>query len=171
MNIQSVKGEHSYRTGLGEEIYWRSDARTGSNKLLIRLRAEFDCNMHPPKGWRKREPEPKVPQWKVRKLNSKHHLNRMKPLQELVAEYFNTTVADLCGPSRIIIHVRPRMIAMYVAKKFTNLSFPKVGSFFGGRDHTTVLNAVRKIEREIRTDADLAWDVAFLIECFTGKQQ
>ncbi|MFI0356557.1 chromosomal replication initiator protein DnaA [Actinomadura sp. 9N407] len=60
-------------------------------------------------------------------------------------EYFGTTIEDLCGPSRSRMLVTARQIAMYLCRELTELSLPKIGQQFGGRDHTTVMHADRKI--------------------------
>ncbi|RFS86963.1 chromosomal replication initiator protein DnaA [Actinomadura spongiicola] len=60
-------------------------------------------------------------------------------------EYFGTTIDDLCGPSRSRMLVTARQIAMYLCRELTDLSLPKIGQQFGGRDHTTVMHAERKI--------------------------
>jgi chromosomal replication initiator protein len=62
-----------------------------------------------------------------------------------VADYYNVSVDDLCGPSRANNVVTARQIAMYLCRELTDLSLPKIGELFGGKDHTTVLHAVRKI--------------------------
>jgi chromosomal replication initiator protein len=61
------------------------------------------------------------------------------------AEYFGVTVEDLCGSSRNRVLVNARQIAMYLCRELTDLSLPKIGQTFGGRDHTTVMHADRKI--------------------------
>jgi chromosomal replication initiator protein len=61
------------------------------------------------------------------------------------AEYFGITIDDLCGQSRSRVLVTARQIAMYVCRELTDLSLPKIGQTFGGRDHTTVMHAERKI--------------------------
>ena len=58
----------------------------------------------------------------------------------------------------------PRQVAMYLAKKLTTLSLPEIGKNFGGRDHTTVIHAVKKVESSIQTDASLAEDVRLLLQ-------
>ncbi|MBW8487078.1 chromosomal replication initiator protein DnaA [Actinomadura parmotrematis] len=60
-------------------------------------------------------------------------------------EYFGTTIDDLCGPSRSRMLVTARQIAMYLCRELTELSLPKIGQQFGGRDHTTVMHAERKV--------------------------
>lgn len=65
------------------------------------------------------------------------------------AQYFGFSVQDLCGPSRSRTLVTARQVAMYLCRELTDLSLPKVGQEFGGRDHTTVMHAERKIRKEI----------------------
>ena len=62
-----------------------------------------------------------------------------------VSDFFSLTVADLCSPSRNRQLVTARQIAMYLARELTELSLPVIGKAFGGRDHTTVMHANRKI--------------------------
>jgi chromosomal replication initiator protein len=63
------------------------------------------------------------------------------------AQYFGVTVDDLCGSSRSRVLVTARQIAMYLCRELTDLSLPKIGQAFGGRDHTTVMHADRKIRQ------------------------
>jgi chromosomal replication initiator protein len=68
-------------------------------------------------------------------------------IQREVAAYFDIKLHDLKGPKRHRAVAHPRMIAMYLCRKLTSMSFPEIGSRFGGKDHSTVISAVRKIER------------------------
>jgi chromosomal replication initiator protein len=61
------------------------------------------------------------------------------------AAYFSLTLDDLCGTSRSRVLVNARQVAMYLCRELTELSLPKIGQTFGGRDHTTVMHAERKI--------------------------
>jgi chromosomal replication initiator protein len=70
------------------------------------------------------------------------------------AASYGYSPADLTGPSRRQPLVTARQIAMYLCRELTNLSLPKVGALFGGRDHTTVLHAVEKVKRLIQTDRE-----------------
>jgi chromosomal replication initiator protein len=70
---------------------------------------------------------------------------------------------DLLSPRRARSIVVPRQVGMYLAKKMTSRSLPEIGRRFGGRDHSTVLHAVRKIDDQIKTDDRLAKEVALLI--------
>ena len=63
------------------------------------------------------------------------------------AVYFGLTIEDLCGASRSRVLVTARQIAMYLCRELTELSLPKIGQQFGGRDHTTVMHADRKIRK------------------------
>jgi chromosomal replication initiator protein len=65
------------------------------------------------------------------------------------SQYYGFTIDDLCGPSRSRTLVVARQVAMYLCRELTDMSFPKVGQEFGGRDHTTVMHAERKIRKEI----------------------
>jgi chromosomal replication initiator protein len=71
----------------------------------------------------------------------------IETIQREVAAYFDIKLHDLKGPKRHRAVAHPRMIAMYLARKLTNMSFPEIGSRFGGKDHSTVISAVRKIEK------------------------
>jgi chromosomal replication initiator protein len=71
----------------------------------------------------------------------------IETIQREVATYFDVKLHDLKGPKRHRAIAHPRMVAMYLARKLTNMSFPEIGSRFGGKDHSTVISAVRKIER------------------------
>jgi chromosomal replication initiator protein len=71
----------------------------------------------------------------------------IEAVQREVAAYFDVKLHDLKGPKRHRAVAHPRMIAMYLARKLTSMSFPEIGSRFGGKDHSTVISAVRKIER------------------------
>ncbi|MNW62009.1 Chromosomal replication initiator protein DnaA [compost metagenome] len=65
------------------------------------------------------------------------------------AAYFGLTIEDLCGSSRSRVLVTARQIAMYLCRELTDLSLPKIGQQFGGRDHTTVMHANRKITEQM----------------------
>lgn len=80
-------------------------------------------------------------------------------IQKVVASYFDLSVEDILSKRRTKTVVRPRHIAMYLAKSMTTRSLPDIGRRFGGRDHSTVIHAVTKITELIPTDAVLAEDV------------
>jgi chromosomal replication initiator protein len=81
---------------------------------------------------------------------------KIDDIQKLVASHFNVLRADILSSRRTANVVRPRQIAMYLSKVLTLRSLPEIGRHFGGRDHTTVLHAVRKIEDLASKDQGLA---------------
>ena len=87
---------------------------------------------------------------------------RIEEIQKVVARHYNVTKHDLLSARRTRTVVRPRQIAMYLAKTMTPRSFPEIGKRFGGRDHTTVLHAVRKIEGMVAADETLAQEIEVL---------
>ena len=88
---------------------------------------------------------------------------KIDDILKIVGRHFNVGRTDLLSPRRARSVVVPRQIGMYLAKKMTARSLPEIGRRFGGRDHSTVLHAVRKIEEQIKTDDKLAREVALLI--------
>jgi len=87
---------------------------------------------------------------------------RIEDIQRVAAKHYNVTREDLVSARRTRTIVRPRQIAMYLAKMLTPRSLPEIGRHFGGRDHTTVLHAVRKIEELLKTDSALAAEIELL---------
>ncbi len=83
-------------------------------------------------------------------------------IQRRVAEHFNIKLAEMTSDRRARVVARPRQVAMYLAKQLTTRSLPEIGRKFGGRDHTTVMHAMRKIEELTLTDPVLAEDVELL---------
>ena len=83
-------------------------------------------------------------------------------IQRKVAEHYNIRLADMIGPKRSRNVARPRQIAMYLSKQLTSRSLPDIGRRFGGRDHTTIMHGVRKIEELSVEDHGLAEDIAML---------
>ena len=79
----------------------------------------------------------------------------IEAIQREVANYFDIKLHDLKGPKRHRAVAHPRMVAMYLARRLTSMSFPEIGSRFGGKDHSTVISAVRKIERLVTQDPGL----------------
>lgn len=86
----------------------------------------------------------------------------IEEIQKKVAEHYNVKLADMHSPRRARAVARPRQVAMYLAKQLTTRSLPEIGRKFGGRDHTTVIHAVRKIEELRGGDATLSEDVELL---------
>lgn len=89
------------------------------------------------------------------KLVQKNRGLQISKIQEVVANYFQTSTAELKGKKRVKQIVVPRQIAMYLSRELTDSSLPKIGQEFGGKDHTTVMHAVEKIDRSLKTDSDI----------------
>lgn len=89
-------------------------------------------------------------------------------IQKTVADFYNIKVADMYSKKRPANIARPRQIAMYLAKELTQKSLPEIGELFGGRDHTTVLHAVRKISDERGKDAQLNHELHVLEQTLKG---
>jgi chromosomal replication initiator protein len=86
----------------------------------------------------------------------------IEEIQKRVAEHFNIRLADMHSARRARAVARPRQVAMYLAKQLTSRSLPEIGRKFGGRDHTTVMHAVKKVEQLRETDATFAEDIDLL---------
>ena len=93
----------------------------------------------------------------IRDLIRAHEPKRVKieDIQKLVANHYNVSRADILSSRRTAVVVKPRQVAMFLAKTLTMRSLPEIGRRFGGRDHTTVLHAVRKIEALQANDGTL----------------
>ncbi|WP_417462373.1 chromosomal replication initiator protein DnaA [Kordiimonas sp.] len=89
-------------------------------------------------------------------------------IQRAVADYFNLRLAEMLSERRARTIARPRQIAMYLSKQLTSRSLPEIGRRFGGRDHTTVMHAVRKIEDLRRDDSQLDEDITRLGRLLEG---
>ncbi len=94
---------------------------------------------------------------------------KIDDIQKLVASHYNISRADILSSRRTANVVRPRQIAMYLSKVLTLRSLPEIGRRFGGRDHTTVLHAVRKIEELVGKDKSLAEIVDLLKRILTEQ--
>jgi chromosomal replication initiator protein len=79
----------------------------------------------------------------------------IESIQREVASYFEVKLHDLKGPKRHRAVSHPRMIAMFLARQLTSMSYPEIGSRFGGKDHSTVISAFRKIEKKLSEDPGL----------------
>ena len=86
----------------------------------------------------------------------------IEEIQKRVAEHFNIRISDMHSARRARAVARPRQVAMYLAKQLTARSLPEIGRKFGGRDHTTVMHAVRKVDELRSTDASFSDDVELL---------
>jgi chromosomal replication initiator protein len=87
---------------------------------------------------------------------------RIEDIQRAVSRHYNVSRTDMLSNRRTRVIVKPRQIAMYLAKMMTPRSLPEIGRRFGGRDHTTVLHAVRKVEGMIAEDGQLAKELELL---------
>jgi chromosomal replication initiator protein len=92
----------------------------------------------------------------------------IEEIQRKVAEHYNIRLSDMIGPKRLRNIARPRQVAMYLAKQLTPRSLPEIGRRFGGRDHTTIMHGVRKIEELMATDSQLTDDLQLLRRLLQG---
>jgi len=86
----------------------------------------------------------------------------VEEIQRKVADHYSIRLSDLIGPKRVRTFARPRQVAMYLAKQLTSRSLPEIGRRFGGRDHTTVMHGVRRIEELRQKDSQIADDLELL---------
>ncbi len=92
----------------------------------------------------------------------------VEEIQRHVSEHFNIRLSDMIGPKRVRNFARPRQVAMYLCKQMTSRSLPEIGRRFGGRDHTTVMHGVRRIEELRNQDAQMAEDLEILRRTLEG---
>lgn len=92
----------------------------------------------------------------------------VEEIQRRVSEHYNIRLSDLLGPKRVRTIARPRQVAMYLAKQLTSRSLPEIGRRFGGRDHTTVMHGVRRIEELKGHDNQIAEDLEMLRRILEG---
>ena len=83
-------------------------------------------------------------------------------IQKKVAEHFNVKISDMHSARRSRTVARPRQIAMFLAKNLTTRSLPEIGRKFGGRDHTTVIHAIKKVQELVKNDSSLSEDIEIL---------
>ncbi len=95
-------------------------------------------------------------------LRSSDRKVTVEEIQRKVAEHYNIRLSDMIGPKRLRTIARPRQVAMYLAKQMTTRSLPEIGRRFGGRDHTTIMHGVRKVEELRIQDEQLAEDIDLL---------
>jgi chromosomal replication initiator protein len=86
----------------------------------------------------------------------------IEEIQRRVAEHYNIRISDLIGPKRLRAFARPRQVAMFLCKQLTSRSLPEIGRRFGGRDHTTVMHGVKRIQELRNQDAQIDEDVELL---------
>ncbi len=97
-------------------------------------------------------------------IGTKKRISSPKKVAEAVASFYNITIEDLIKQSRKKEFVKPRQIAMYLIRKELENSFPSIGDFFGGRDHTTVMHAVEKIKRCIKEKENFKQEVDLIMD-------
>ncbi|MEO6958234.1 MAG: chromosomal replication initiator protein DnaA, partial [Antricoccus sp.] len=90
-------------------------------------------------------------------------------IMNVVANYFDVSIDDLCGRNRSKVLVMPRQIAMYLCRELTDLSLPRIGQHFGGKDHTTVMHAVRKVTNELTEKRHIYNHVASLTSAIRSE--
>ena len=83
-------------------------------------------------------------------------------IQKKVAEHFNVKISDMHSARRSRTIARPRQIAMFLSKNLTTRSLPEIGRKFGGRDHTTVIHAIKKVKELVKIDSSLSEDIEIL---------
>lgn len=82
--------------------------------------------------------------------------NDVHRIQRVVCDYYKISLDDMTGKKRSLNINYPRQVAIYLCRKLTTESFPKIGSYFGGRDHSTIINAYQKIEKDLKENNQLA---------------
>jgi len=96
-----------------------------------------------------------------------HQIVSVENIQKTTAQYYNVKLSELLGKSRKRSIVRPRQLAMYLAKDLTDKSYPEIGENFGGRDHTTVLHAYKKMNELLSENNDLNEDKQKIVNKLT----
>jgi chromosomal replication initiator protein len=92
-------------------------------------------------------------------LRANHKVLSIEEIQKSVAEYYGIKHVDMVSSRRMQSIARPRQIAMYLAKNLTTRSLSEIGRKFGGKDHTTIIHAVRRIESLSASDTELSSDL------------
>ncbi len=91
-------------------------------------------------------------------------------IQEVTAQFYNVTIADLIGQSRTKDIALARQVAIYFARELTEMSLPAIGKAFGGRDHTTALHSTRKIEEKLQTEPGFREQITKLSGLIVNKE-
>jgi len=95
-------------------------------------------------------------------IQEREPIYSVESIQRVVADYYKVSISDLKSPRRTKTLAYPRQIAMYLCKKLARSSFPEIGAKFGGKDHTTVMHACRKIESLIEINLNLQQEISIL---------
>ena len=101
-------------------------------------------------------------------LRSNERVVTIDEIQKKVSEHYNIRMADMSSARRLRAIARPRQIAMYLSKTLTTRSLLEIGRKFGGKDHTTVMHAVKRVEQLINEDREMAEDIALLTRILQG---
>jgi len=101
-------------------------------------------------------------------LRSNEKVVTIAEIQKVVASYFNIKISDMSSARRARCIARPRQIAMYLCKQLTIRSLSEIGRKFGGKDHTTVMHAVKKVEELNAKDPEFREDVVALVNLING---
>ena len=96
-------------------------------------------------------------------IRNKDNPESIENIQKAVCKYFKIKISDIRSKKRIKSFSEPRQIAMYLCRKISKDSYPEIGKKFGGKDHSTVIHAVKKIEKRIETDKEFK-NIIFKIE-------
>jgi Bacterial dnaA protein helix-turn-helix len=110
-----------------------------------------------------RKPPGREPMLLTMKVDRGHRRPLIVLIQYVVAQHFAIPVIEMRSKRRTRDVVWPRQVAMYIAKILTLESFPHIGRYFGGRDHTTVIHACRQVESRCRQEKPLSWVISGLI--------
>lgn len=141
--------------------------QSSAKRLLVLLHEHHDFNMRIPMeviearkkaALAPKRIKPKKPVEAIAPLKAwrqKAHDVKIFEIKRAVAYHFGISVEDLISPIKTNELVRPRQIAFYLSKNHTGRSYPEIGYYFGGRDHTTILHGYKKIERLLKTDQEL----------------
>jgi chromosomal replication initiator protein len=95
-------------------------------------------------------------------LRSSERVISIEEIQKKVAEHYNIKMSDMSSNKRMRSIARPRQIAMYLSKSLTSKSFMEIGRKFGGKDHTTVMHALKNVEKLKSSDAEINEDLHIL---------
>ncbi len=94
--------------------------------------------------------------------------NDIHRIQRVVCDYFKVTIEDIKGKKRSQNINYPRQVAIYLCRELTTESYPKIGTYFGGRDHSTIINAYNKIEADLETNDQLKIVISDLKKQLSG---
>ncbi len=102
-------------------------------------------------------------------LEQKKRVITVEEIQKNIAAFYNTKISDLKSKKKNKVFIKPRHTAMYLTRQLTNLSLPEIGRHFGGRDHSTILHAIQKIENIAKNDPDFQDTLDRLIKELEGN--